>query len=332
MKSRAASNLWRLLSLFAYTAPRESTGTKRLAVKDGGVASVTRVRLTRLWTNKTPFAARATCGRGTLSQIMQSNGMSAGVQALLTKLELFATIDAQARTALSGLLNRAEVTIGRGQDLMTQGGVRSDGYVILTGWAARSKTLPDGRRQILSFLTPGDAIGLFGAITPMATSSVTALSDLTAVPFAPAKVVRTIAQAPRLGAALVWAAGREQEILGEHLVSLGRRSARERVAHLFLELWARLTVRGLTSGDQLYVPLTQQIIADALGLSVVHVNRTLRQLGAEGLLVVKRESVTLLNIDQLRQVTGFDDDYLMHHAMPGDLDMELTRLESSGGA
>jgi hypothetical protein len=104
------------------------------------------------------------------------------------------------------------------------------------------------------------------------------------------------------------------------------------VAHLFLELWARLTVRGLTSGDQLYVPLTQQIIADALGLSVVHVNRTLRQLGAEGLLVVKRESVTLLNIDQLRQVTGFDDDYLMHHAMPGDLDMELTRLESSGGA
>ena len=255
--------------------------------------------------------------------------MSAGVQALLTKLELFATIDAPAREALSGLLNRPEVNVARGQDLMTQGDARRDGYIILTGWAARSKTLPNGRRQILSFLTPGDAVGLFGAITPLATSSVTALSEVTAVPFAPAKIVPTIAQAPRLGAALVWAAAREQEILGEHLVSLGRRSARERVAHLFLELWARLKVRGLTSGDQLQVPLTQQIIADALGLSVVHVNRTLRQLGAEGLLVVKRESVALLNIDQLHQVTGFDADYLMHHAMPRDLDAELARLESS---
>ena len=259
---------------------------------------------------------------------MHSNATSAGVRALLTKLELFATIDAPARETLGDLLHRPEVRVGRGQDLMTQGGVRRDGYVIISGWAARSKSLPDGRRQILSFITPGDVIGVFGAITPVATSSVTALSDITAVPFAPAGIVRTIARAPRLGAALVWSAAREQEILGEHLVSLGRRSARERVAHLFLELWARLKVRGLASGDQLHVPLTQQIIADALGLSVVHVNRTLRQLGAEELLAVKRESVTLLNLDQLQQVSGFDADYLMHHAMPSDLDVELTRLES----
>jgi CRP-like cAMP-binding protein len=259
---------------------------------------------------------------------MHSNATSAGVRALLTKLELFATIDAPARETLGELLGRPEVRLGRGQDLMTQGDVRRDGYVILSGWAARSKSLPDGRRQILSFITPGDVIGVFGAITPVATSSVTALSDIAAVPFAPAGIVRTIAKAPRLGAALVWSAAREQEILGEHLVSLGRRSARERVVHLFLELWARLKVRGLASGDQLQVPLTQQIIADALGLSVVHVNRTLRQLGAEGLLAVKRESVTLLNLDQLQRVSGFDADYLMHHAMPSDLDAELARLES----
>jgi CRP-like cAMP-binding protein len=247
----------------------------------------------------------------------------------LTKLELFAPLDAPARDTLSALLSRPEVRVARGRDLMTQGGVRRDGYVILSGWAARSKMLPDGRRQILSFITPGDAIGLFGAITPVSTSSVTALSDITAVPFAPAAIVRTIARAPRLGAALVWSAAREQEILGEHLLSLGRRSARERVAHLFLELWARLKVRGLATGDQLQVPLTQQIVADALGLSVVHVNRTLRQLAAEGLLTVKRESVTLLNLDQLQLVSGFDAEYLMHHAMPNDLDAELARLEAA---
>lgn len=257
--------------------------------------------------------------------------MSPAARALLIKLELFAKLDAPARRTLTDLLSQSEHSVARGHDLITQGGLRREGYVILTGWAARTKTLADGRRQILGFVTPGDAVGLFGAVAPVATSSITALSDLSAVPFALTAVVRAIAQSPRLGAALVWAAAREQEMLAEHLVSLGRRSARERVAHLFLELWARLKVRGLAGGYHLHVPLTQQTIADALGLSVVHVNRTLRQLTEEGLLVVKRESVTLLDIQQLLQVTGFDEEYLMHHAMPADLDAELTRLNSRAG-
>ena len=259
---------------------------------------------------------------------MAINETSPGAVALSTKLELFAGLDPAAQRALADLLARPALSVARGQDLLTQGAGRRDGYVILSGWAARSKTLPDGRRQIVSLLTPGDAIGLLGAVTPVATSSVTALGDLSAVPFAPIAVVRAIARSPRLGAALFWAAAREQEILAEHLVSLGRRSARERVAHLFLELWARLRVRGLSDGNQLQVPLTQQIIADALGLSVVHVNRTLRQLAAEGLLTVKRESVSLLDLEQLLRVTGFDEDYLMHHAIPGDLDAELARMQS----
>ena len=259
---------------------------------------------------------------------MGIDATSPGALALWTKLELFAGLDPTSRRVLGELLQRPAMNIVRGQDLLTQGAPRRDGYVILSGWAARSKTLPDGRRQIVSFMTPGDAIGMVGAITPMATSSVTALGDLSAVPFAPTAVVRAIARSPRLGAALFWAAAREQEILAEHLVSLGRRSARERVAHLFLELWARLRVRGLSDGNQLQVPLTQQVIADALGLSVVHVNRTLRQLAAEGLLAVKRESVTLLDLEQLLRVTGFDEDYLMQHAMPSDLEAELARMES----
>ena len=237
---------------------------------------------------------------------MAINETSPGAVALSTKLELFAGLDPAAQRALADLLARPALSVARGQDLLTQGAGRRDGYVILSG----------------------DAIGLLGAVTPVATSSVTALGDLSAVPFAPTAVVRAIARSPRLGAALFWAAAREQEILAEHLVSLGRRSARERVAHLFLELWARLRVRGLSDGNQLQVPLTQQIIADALGLSVVHVNRTLRQLAAEGLLTVKRESVSLLDLEQLLRVTGFDEDYLMHHAIPGDLDAELARMQS----
>jgi CRP-like cAMP-binding protein len=257
---------------------------------------------------------------------MKANEMSPGARALLDKLEVFTALDPFERRTLFDLLDRREQSVGRGQDLVAQGAARSHGYLILNGWIARSKTLSDGRRQILSFLMPGDLTGAFTAVSERASSSLTALNAVTVVPFKPAALVATIAQAPRLGAALVWAATREQEILAEHLVSLGRRSARERVAHLFLELWSRLRVRGLDGQAQLQVPLTQHLIADTLGLSVVHVNRTVRQLAAEGLLSVKRESVTLLDIAHLHAVAGFDAAYLMHHAMPAELDAELTRL------
>jgi CRP-like cAMP-binding protein len=257
--------------------------------------------------------------------------MSPGAVALLNKLALFTELAEEDRRVLGDLLSAPEQRVERGQDLVSQGEMRRAGYVFMTGWAARYKTLPDGRRQILSFLAPGDLIGLFVPVSPYATTSISALSDVTATAFAPNALLDIMGRSPRLGAALAWAAAREQEILAEHLVSLGRRSARERVAHLFLELWARLRVRGLTNGHKLRVPLTQHTIADTMGLSVVHVNRTLRQLAHEGLLEVRREHATILDIAGLQAVAGFDEDYLLHHYIPEELRSRLDVIAKAPG-
>jgi CRP-like cAMP-binding protein len=198
----------------------------------------------------------------------------------------------------------------------------------LDGWAARYKSLPDGRRQILSFLAPGDILGLFAVVSPYATTGVVCISNVTVATFQPAAMIDLLGGAPRLGAALAWVAAREQEILGEHLVSVGRRTARERVAHLFLELWARLRVRGLANGKRIVVPLTQTVIADTLGLSVVHVNRTLKQLAREGLLQVDRERAVIQDLEKLQILAGFDEDFLLHHYIPDALRTRLDRIQS----
>ena len=144
---------------------------------------------------------------------MDAGLTAAGLQALVAKLEIFAKLTPDDRRALSGLLDRPRMQVARGRDLVVQGGARGDSYVLLAGWAARHKTLPDGRRQILSFLTAGDVVGLFAAVAPTATSTVTALSDLGVLPFAPGRVPQAMGRSPRLGAALFWSAAREQEIL-----------------------------------------------------------------------------------------------------------------------
>ncbi|MBK1698668.1 Crp/Fnr family transcriptional regulator [Rhodovibrio salinarum] len=259
---------------------------------------------------------------------MESTITSPGAQALFKRLTPFATLSDREQQALGDAVYQSGRRVRRGADLVAQGRHKPEGYIVLRGWAARYKTLSDGRRQVLSFLIPGDVVGLFGGISPPAVSAVTALSELEVVPFRPTDVFAVAVRSPRLTAAMIWVVMGEQEVLAEHMVSLGRRSARERVAHLFLELRARLQMRGLADATHLNVPLTQNVIADTLGLSVVHVNRTLRQLAAEGLLAVKRESVTILDSVQLCAVTGFDEDYLRQHTMPKDLDAELAKLPS----
>jgi CRP-like cAMP-binding protein len=218
--------------------------------------------------------------------------------------------------------------VRRGSDLVTQGDVIGEGHVILEGCAASYKTLPDGRRQVLTFYTPGDLLGLLAPVSPHATSGIVALTDLAFSGFQRDLLLDVMKESPRLAAALAWSAAREQEILAEHLVSVGRRSARERVAHLILELWARLRVRGLTNGHAFSIPLTQATIADTLGLSVVHVNRTLRGLETSGMVTVRRDKVSVDDLTRLQDAAGFDEDFLLHHYAPKEI---LQRIEAENG-
>ena len=111
---------------------------------------------------------------------------------------------------------------------------------------------------------------------------------------------------PRLGAAILWATSRDEAMVVEHLVSIGRRTAIERTAHFFLELYERLRLVGLSSPTEFHCPLSQYVLADALGLSAIHVNRVLRQLRERELLTFRDHTVTVHNIADLKNLAGYE--------------------------
>lgn len=247
---------------------------------------------------------------------------------LTRKLSVYINLDDRERAALHDLEAQTE-HLEQGRELLRRGDRMDRARVVRDGWAVRSKTLPDGRRQIIDFALPGTILGLYSHITPVAEETVTALTPMILAPFAPERMLELFASQPRLGSALAWLSAREDHILAERLVSMGRRSAYERVAHLFLELWERLQVRGLAGHGRLPMPLTQSVLADTLGLSVVHVNRTLGQLARDELIAVRRRERMLVILDhrKLERAAGFDPDYLLHHRIPAGLETALTALD-----
>lgn len=180
--------------------------------------------------------------------------------------------------------------------------------LLVSGWAAHVRDLPDGRRQIVRLLIPGD---LCGALRPEAGHNTCTVVALTRARVADmGNIVRALdpenpAHA-RLGALIAVATAGEAEALVTQVVRLGRMSAYERTAHLLLELFDRLSAAGLAQGRRMPFPLTQDNLADALGLSIVHVNRTLQQLRREGLIEYRASAVTLLDRDQLAEICGYE--------------------------
>jgi CRP-like cAMP-binding protein len=115
---------------------------------------------------------------------------------------------------------------------------------------------------------------------------------------------------PQLATRLFWSSAAETAMLAEHLITIGRRSALERVAHFLLELSVRLHKLGLIEEETFRLPLTQEIIADALGLSVPYVNRILHQLRDEGLIKMKNQRICIQNVEELAALADFKQDYL----------------------
>lgn len=180
--------------------------------------------------------------------------------------------------------------------LLVQEG-QSDGplYTLLQGWAFRFKTLADGRRQILDFLQPGDFIGLQQKMSDAANHGVRAITTVRLCSFARDALWTLHREMPSLGYDLTWLAAHSEAHVDENLLSVGRRTARERVAALLLLLHLRAAAHDPeVTRIGLKVPLTQQHIADAMGLSLVHINRTLRQLAQQRLYQVSEEGRVLL--------------------------------------
>jgi CRP-like cAMP-binding protein len=197
-----------------------------------------------------------------------------------------------------------------GHPMIHEGQTNASAFILARGWACSYKILPDGKRQIVDFQVPGDFLGLRSILFRTADHSVEALTPIEASEVLASDILNAFAHAPRLATAVLWAASRDEAMVVEHLVNLGRRSADERLAHFLLELGARLKLVGMSDKTGFDCPLTQYHLGDAMGLSAVHVNRVLRHLRDKGLLTFQKGRVTFDDFARLSELAGFDPTYL----------------------
>lgn len=196
------------------------------------------------------------------------------------------------------------------QDLIREGDRPGPVFVMLEGWACRYKILPNGTRQITAFLLPGDACDLhIGMLAEMdhGIQAVTAAN----VALIPGKDMAAMLESfPRIANAMYKAQLIDEGTLRAWIVSMGRRSSAERVAHLMCELYLRAIAVDASDEDELALPISQVIFADALGMTPVHINRVLRDLRNAGVMELRRGSLRILDPVKLVQVAGFDENYL----------------------
>ena len=197
-----------------------------------------------------------------------------------------------------------------GHELIHEGQKAQSAFILAEGWACSYKMLPDGERQIVDFQVPGDFLGLRSILFRTTDHSVQAVTRIEASEVLASDILDGFANAPRFATAVLWAASRDEAMVVEHLVNLGRRSAEERMAHFLLELGTRLQLVGIGDKTGFSCPLTQYHLADALGLSAVHVNRVLRHLREEGLVTFQKGRVSFDDFSRLVKLAGFDADYL----------------------
>ena len=199
-----------------------------------------------------------------------------------------------------------------GRDIVHQGQTHQSAYILAEGWVCLYKILPNGARQIVDFQIPGDFLGLRSVLFRTSDHNVEPLTPIEVSEIVPGDLLATFVTAPRLATAILWAASRDESIVVEHLVGMGRRNAAERTAHLLLELNARLRLVGMGDQSGYACPLSQYLLADALGLSAVHVNRVLRELREAGLVTFQNSKVTFDDFEGLMNFADFDRTYLDH--------------------
>jgi CRP/FNR family transcriptional regulator, anaerobic regulatory protein len=186
-------------------------------------------------------------------------------------------------------------------------------FTLYSGWAFRYKTLSDGRRQILNFLLPGDFIGLQQEFADGAMHGIEAVTDVSLCVFNGDGLWNLFRSYPSLGYGVTWMSAREEGFVDDILVTAGRRNATERIAMLLMHLYRRAERIGLATADtdgtgaSILFPINQQHIADNLGLSLVHTNKTMRRLHALGLHTIVEGRLRLLNTKALERIADYFD-------------------------
>jgi CRP-like cAMP-binding protein len=229
--------------------------------------------------------------------------------ALIRKLEAVAALSAEEKAAVLAL----PVTIRQmraDHDIVREKDRPSQCCLVLDGWLCRYKILQTGTRQIFSFHIPGDIPDMQSLHLRTMDHNLGALTPST-VGFVQHDSVRALTRAfPRLGDIFWRDTLIDAATFREWMVGMGRRDAPARIAHLFCELYTKLHSVGLTRGYAIDFPITQAVLGDALGLSTVHVNRSLMDLRGRGLITLNKHVLTILKWDELQELAGFDELYL----------------------
>lgn len=206
-------------------------------------------------------------------------------------------------------LKRRETRLRADEVLIHEGQTDAALYTLLDGWAFRFKTLKDGRRQILNFLLPGDFIGVQQKMGGASAHGVITLTDAVLCVFEHDALWTMHQRSPKMGFNITWLTAQEESLVDENLLSVGRRSAQERVATLLIRLFKRAAALQDDAGAAgVLFPLTQQHVADSLGLSLVHTNKTLRKLEQQGLHHIADGRLHLRNVKALANLADLYGD------------------------
>ena len=257
-----------------------------------------------------------TCGGKEIAWFPGSGG-AFPINPLVAKLRHFAPLSAEDAAVLDGLC--VDVRSYRNKrDLIKEGDRPASVFLLLEGWACRYKVLPDGKRQIMAYLVPGDLCDVHMFILKQMDHSIGLLSDAKVANIPKDKILQLFDAHPNLARALWWSTLTDEAVLREWLVNMGQRDAYDRVAHLLAELWLRLRMVGEISDGSFELPLTQTDLGDTLGLTSVHVNRTLQRLRQDGLIVLSRGRLHIPDVPKLMAVTRFEPNYLHIDAGPAE--------------
>ena len=229
---------------------------------------------------------------------------------LTMKLEQFIRFDQMDRERLDRLLRYPTSSFARGDVIIEEGREVRNIHLLLTGLAARSKILADGRRQIMAFLVPGDLCDVEVFVLRAMDHNIIAMTDTTCV-LIPAEVIEgLLTESSNITKALWWGTMVDSGILREWIIDHGRRDAREQIAHLFYEMLIRHRIVAQTTDDSFSFPITQDDLADATGLTPPHVNKTLQDLRGAGLIEFRNKVLTILDTQRLRQAANYESGYL----------------------
>jgi CRP-like cAMP-binding protein len=240
-------------------------------------------------------------GSGTTSSFPNS--------AVASKLEAFTRLSSNDKAALAEVSRNVRVVDAR-RDVISEGDKPRHVHLVLDGWACRYKQMSDGKRQIVSFCLPGDFCDVNAFILKSMDYSVGALTRLKLAKITSEEMTALMDTRPRIAQALWWHELVVAATQREWTLNVGQRNAYERIAHLLVELYMRLAAVGRAQHGRCDFPLTQNDLAEATGLTAVHVNRTLQELRRDQLLELDRKRLQILDLQRLMEVSMFNPNYL----------------------